>query len=288
MAGTIHPGTALGSVHLRVRDLARAVQFYTRGLGLVVLAEGPGSVLLGSGGRALLALEEAAGASRPGRTAGLYHLALLLPSRLQLARALDRLQRAHVPVSGFADHLVSEAIYLADPDGNGLELYIDRDRSQWPVMNGQVQMATDPLDAQRLLEEAHPVSAWTGIEPGTDIGHVHLQVSDLGGAEAFYCGLLGFQVTQRSYPGALFVSVGGYHHHVGLNTWASRGAPPPPAEAVGLEAFQVAIPEAAAFTRLKDRLAEVEQTIENPADKSFEILDPDGIQIEIMDTSVVE
>jgi catechol 2,3-dioxygenase len=159
------------------------------------------------------------------------------------------------PFQGAADHLVSEALYLTDPDGNGLELYVDRPRAAWPYRNGQLIMATDPLDLNALLAEADQDPApWTGVDPGVDVGHVHLHVSDLARAEAFYSGLLGMDVTQRGYPGALFLSAGGYHHHLGVNTWAGAGAPPPPPDAVGLISFALNLPGAPAWRALLDRL----------------------------------
>jgi catechol 2,3-dioxygenase len=288
---TLPASAHIGGVRLKVADLDRPLGFYVDLLGFQLDQRSETGVSLSStgAGDGLLHLTAIRNPlPKPPRSTGLYHIAIRLPDRPALANLLERLLESRYPLQGAADHLVSEAIYLSDPDGNGLELYIDRESSQWRVLNGQVQMGTDPLDAQGLLAEARPRTDWTGIEPGTDIGHVHLQVSDLSRAENFYCGLLGFQVTQRSYPGALFVSAGGYHHHIGLNIWASRGAPPPPAEAVGLDAFRIAIPDTAAFTQLKDRLAEAERNIENPANKSFEILDPDSIRIEIVDTSVAE
>jgi catechol 2,3-dioxygenase len=146
---------------------------------------------------------------------------------VELARVLLRLINNRYPLHGAADHLVSEAIYLSDPEGNGLELYSDRNPDDWPRQNGQIAMATDPLDFQDLLAQAKEnPDPWQHIHSGTDIGHVHLSVSDLHRSEGFYAGLLGLDITQRTYPGALFFSAGGYHHHVGTNIWESRTPPP--------------------------------------------------------------
>ncbi len=227
----------IGQVHLQVSDLARALAFYSSLLGFRQAGKAGGSVLLSATGRAPchIVLTEIPDARRkPARTTGLYHVALRYPSRLALARAFRRLVDYDWPFQGFADHLVSEALYLADPDGNGLELYVDRPRDQWQRRNGQLEMATDPLDVNALLAEADAdATPWTGVYPETDVGHVHLHVSDLTRAEAFYSDLLGLDVTQRGYPGALFLSAGGYHHHLGVNVWAGAGAPPPPLEAAG-------------------------------------------------------
>ena len=142
-------------------------------------------------------------------------------------------------MSGAADHLVSEALYLDDPDGLGIEIYRDRPRDTWRVANGELAMATDPLDLQSLFEEPGAETPWHGLEAPTIIGHVHLHVPHLDTAEAFYCGRVGFDPIVRRYPGALFVSAGGYHHHLGLNTWSGIGAPPPPENAAGLRSFTI-------------------------------------------------
>lgn len=188
-------------------------------------------------------------------TTGLYHFAILVPSRADLARSLRRLADTDTVMQGFADHGVSEALYLADPDGNGIEIYRDRPRAEWPMANGAVQMTADPLDLEDLLAAAPPASGqFHALADGTVIGHVHLHVGNLAEAEAFYVGVLGFDLIQRYGPSALFVSAGGYHHHVGLNTWAGVGAPPPPPGAIGLRHFVVRLPTAGARTRIVERI----------------------------------
>ncbi len=222
--------SVVGPVALRVASLARSTDFYRQVLGLRVHREGDASAALGAGGDDLLRLEEDPAAPRPRGTTGLYHFALLLPSRRALARQLWRLLQAGVRPQGVADHLVSEAIYLADPDGNGIELYRDRPRDEWVYDGGQIRMTTDPLDLDGLLAElGDPEERLQGIAPGTVMGHVHLRVSDVAAAEAFYRDVLGFDVTTRFGSSASFLSKGGYHHHIGLNTWESLGAPAPPA-----------------------------------------------------------
>jgi catechol 2,3-dioxygenase len=239
----------IGQVSLTVRDLERSLLFYRDVLGFRDVA-GPtdaGSkdpalrtALLGAGQRVLVELHENKDAvAKPRRSTGLYHFAILVPSRAALGRSLRRLVEKQYPLTGASDHLVSEALYLDDPDGLGIEIYRDRPRHEWPVRNGQLMMATDPLDLQSIIDEPGADTAWSGLEAGTVIGHVHLHVPHLDAAEAFYCGRIGFEPTVRGYPGALFVAAGGYHHHLGLNTWTGIGAPPPPEHAVGLRSFTI-------------------------------------------------
>jgi len=177
-----------------------------------------------------------------------------------------------VPFSGFADHAVSEALYLPDPDGNGIELYRDRPRSEWRIDGGQIAMATDPLDVQRLLDEAEGGDD-APLDPQTDLGHVHLHVSSLATAEAFWCGVVGFDAVMRDYPGALFVSAGGYHHHLGLNTWA--GSARPPADAVGLAYFTLVLPSEADRAALLARAEAAGVTVEDQAGRPL-LRDRDG------------
>jgi len=236
------PGDAhIGAVTLRVRNLVRSLHFYREVLGFRELARsGPSASLGTAAGRTLVTLEERPGASsRPRRSAGLFHVAVLVPSRAALGASLRRLIEREWPLSGVADHLVSEALYLDDPDGLGLEIYRDRPRDTWQRHGDEVVMATDPLDIEGLVQEPGADQPWNGLQPRTAIGHVHLQVPHLDAAERFYCEGVGLTPTLRRYPGALFVSAGGYHHHLGLNTWAGVGVPPPPADAVGLRQFTI-------------------------------------------------
>jgi len=234
---TLPADAHIGKVSLTVRDLQRSVAFYREVLGFVEL--GPGQ-LGPAGGRVLIELHERKDAiAKPRRSSGLFHFAILVPSRAALGRSLRRLTEKRWPMSGAADHLVSEALYLSDPDGLGIEIYRDRPRDTWRVIDGEMAMATDPLDLQSVYEEPGAEAAWNGLEAGTIMGHVHLHVPHLDTAEAFYCGGVGFDPIVRRYPGALFVSAGGYHHHLGLNTWVGVGAPPPPENAVGMRAFTI-------------------------------------------------
>lgn len=234
------PDAHIGQVSLTVRDLDRSALFYRDVLGFREAGRDGRTALLGDGGRVLIELHENTSAvPKPRRSTGLYHVAILVPSRAALGRSLRRLSEKRLPLTGASDHLVSEALYLDDPDGLGIEIYRDRPREEWQTRNGELAMATDPLDLQGVFDEPGAETPWQGIEPGTVIGHVHLHVPHLDTAERFYCGRIGFAPTVRSYPGALFVAAGGYHHHLGLNTWTGVGAPPPPEHAVGLRSFTI-------------------------------------------------
>jgi catechol 2,3-dioxygenase len=231
---------------MTVSDLAASRQFYEQAIGLRGTDRDDGTVeLAAQDDRPLVVLHGDSAAPRLNRRAtGLYHLAILLPTRLDLAFALARLAEARWPLDGASDHLVSEALYLSDPDGNGIEIYRDRPRDEWRYDNGALQMSTLPLDLGDVLGELTDADSPQPAAPaGTTIGHVHLQVADIAQAEAFYNGVLGFDVTVRGYPGALFVSAGGYHHHIGLNTWQSAGSGPPAPGSVGLRTYEVQLPD---------------------------------------------
>jgi catechol 2,3-dioxygenase len=241
----IDPDTTLGTVRLTVSDLDRSRAFYERVIGLRSEEREDGALALAVPGDApLIELRGDSAAPHLNRRApGLYHLAILVPTRRELGFALARLAVARWPLDGASDHLVSEALYLSDPDGNGIEIYRDRPRAEWPHAGGQLQMATMPLDLDDVLSEVRGAPELQEHAPaGTRIGHVHLQVGDLATAEAFYHGVLGFDVMVRGYPGALFVSAGGYHHHIGLNTWHSAGAKPAVPGSVGLRSFTIELP----------------------------------------------
>ena len=263
---SIDPRTDLGPVHIIVSDLRVSLPFYRDTLGFQPLDDLPNGATLEVGGKTpLVVLRELKGAQRkPARSTGLYHFAILLPSRADLARELRHLTESDYPPQGAADHLVSEALYLADPDGNGIEIYADRPRDQWPRTDSSIRMATDPLNVESLMSELWADgSAWSGMPERTRIGHVHLHVADLQRAVDFYHGVLGFDVVTRYGPQAAFLSAGGYHHHIGLNTWAGVGAPPPPAESVGLDFFTVYLPDRSDLDeearRIRDSGAEVEE-----------------------------
>jgi catechol 2,3-dioxygenase len=250
--------TRLGRVVLQVADLDRSLVWYQHVLGLRVLGQSPGRVVLGPQGddAAIVELRERRGA-RPVPTSGrlgLYHFAILLPDRAALGRFLAHL-RDLGERAGMSDHLVSEALYLTDPDGLGVEVYADRPRSSWRARDRQLVMATEPLDVADLLA-AGEEGAWTGAPSGTALGHVHLHVGDLERAADFYHRGLGFDQVVWSYPGALFLSAGGYHHHLGVNTWA-RGAAPAGEGDARLVEWEVLVPTAADAVSALDSLAGV-------------------------------
>jgi catechol 2,3-dioxygenase len=268
----IHPDTRVGAVRLRAADLDRVTDFYERAIGLGTPGRFGDLVALGAGESSMVELVGAPDAPpRPPRTTGLFHLAILVPDRAELARALRRVTDAGWRFSGASDHLVSEALYLADPEGNGIEIYRDRPREEWRRTDGQIEMATLPLDLESVLGELDGAETEPGpIADGTRIGHVHLNVADLDAAEAFYVEVLGFDVTVRGYPGALFVSTGGYHHHVGINTWAGEGAPAPPPASRGLDRFELLLPD-------DESLAAVERRLDAAGVES--VRDSDGLRL---------
>jgi catechol 2,3-dioxygenase len=256
-AGSIDGGTSMGAVRLMVADLDRLRDFYRDAIGLSELPPEDGTVRLGTDGEPIIELVgEPDAPPRTHGTSGLFHLAILVPSRQDLARALQRVAEAGWRLSGASDHLVSEALYLSDPEGNGIELYRDRPREAWPVRDGVLQMDTLPLDLDGVLGELRREDTSAPMAAGTRIGHVHLNVGDLTAAEAFYSGALGFDVTVRGYPGALFVSAGGYHHHLGLNTWVGEGVLPPPRGSRGLREFEIVLPSPQSLATEEDRLSE--------------------------------
>ena len=252
---SIHPGTNIGLVTLRVSDLERSRRFYEGILCFQPLELTPGKVVLGGQDKEpLLELIEVPGAPpQPRGATGLYHVAILYPTRPDLGRAMLRVARAGVQI-GQGDHLVSEALYISDPDGNGLEMYRDRPRSTWHWISGQVQMAADPVDIRGLAEEGtRDAEPWEVLPAGTRVGHIHLQVGDIPEAERFYHTILGFDIVAQ-LPSALFVSAGGYHHQIGMNTWQSLRGKPTPANHVGLQSYVIAIPTREGLQEVKERL----------------------------------
>lgn len=251
----LDPRTSIGAVHLTVADLDRSVRFYQTHLGCTLHERDDVTARLGAGGPDLVVLTESSSARRAHGVTGLYHFAILVPFRIELAQSLRRLVDMGTVMQGFADHGVSEALYLSDPDGNGIEVYRDRPREQWPRGGGQLRMGTAPLDVERLLSDLRGHrERWAGLSPAAVVGHVHLHVAQLDTSEQFYVNLIGFDVMERYGHAALFVSAGGYHHHIGLNTWAGVGAPFPPAGAIGLRHFVVRVPSRAALEKVRARL----------------------------------
>jgi catechol 2,3-dioxygenase len=262
---SIDPAARIGAVHLTTANLARSVAFYETRLGLSVAARDADTASLGAGRAPFLVLHERRSATGVSGTTGLYHFAILVVTRGDLARALRRLTATGTPLQGAADHGVSEALYLADPDGNGIEIYRDRPRDRWPFERGGLRMVTHRLDLEDVLRDTDSVGAgvpsnvrWAsgssvsgtgetdlghaGVAPDTTIGHVHLHVAHLSDTREFYERVLGFTLTQQFGRSALFFAAGTYHHHIGANTWAGEGAPPPPVGAIGLDFFEVTLP----------------------------------------------
>jgi catechol 2,3-dioxygenase len=267
------------AVSLKVADLDRAIGFYRDVLGFDLMQQmGDQAAFLSAGGyhhHIGLNTWESKGGSPPAPgTTGLFHLAIRYPTRAGLADALKRLVDNRVPISGASDHGVSEAIYLHDPDGNGIELYRDRPREEWPRAQGKLRMTSDPLDLGALLSAADQDSErLQPLADGTVVGHVHLHVPHLEPAREFYCDTLGFDLMQRLGASAMFVSAGGYHHHLGFNTWLGIGAPPPPSGALGLERFRIRLGSRAALDDVRARLAAARVPIESEAD-GLSVMDP--------------
>jgi catechol 2,3-dioxygenase len=243
----------VGAVELTVTDLDRSVAFYESAIGLRLHRREDGRAALGAGGEDLLVLVEDAGARPAGRQAGLYHFALLHPSRLELARAAHRLASTRTRISGASDHGISEAIYLPDPDGNGIELAADRGRERWGDLSDPTALGGPaPLDLAGLLELVAEEDPQPSVDPGTVVGHVHLHVGDIERGIAFYRDVIGFEV-MTLLDSAAFVAAGGYHHHLGFNVWRGHGVPAQPAGVVGLRHWTIVIPAADAAA-LRERV----------------------------------
>ena len=266
--------TRLGPVTLQVADLERSLAFYQGRLGLALLSRGAGQAALGAqGGTPLITLAERPGVRpvpRRGRL-GLYHVALLLPDRAALGRFLRHVAASGVHI-GMSDHLFSEALYLTDPDGLGLEVCADRPRDAWPREDGEIVGASLPLDVESVLAAAGDVP-YQGLPAGTVVGHVHVYVNSLTRAAQFYQRGLGFEPSTTSFPGALFVAAGGYHHHVGLNTWATGAALSADDDARLLE-WQLILPSAAEVAAATLRLAAAGFGVETLADGAARAVDP--------------
>jgi catechol 2,3-dioxygenase len=249
----LDPATTVGQVTLAVADLEMMAAYYQQVIGLRLLERTSQTIELGVGETPLVRLEARPGGKRYPTATGLFHLALLLPSRQDLGLWLKHFVTSqNRMIDGAGDHLVSEALYLSDPEGNGLEIYRDRPRDTWEYDNNGVKMATLAVDLPALVADAAD-TPFTGMPAGTTMGHVHLQVDDVTKALGFYRDILGFDL-MAAMPSAGFISAGGYHHHIGMNTWHSRGAAPPPAGSLGLVSYQVVLPTAAAREALLSHL----------------------------------
>ena len=277
-SGPIDPELSIDSVHLAVADLPRSIDFYERTLGLPLIAREQGEALLGPDAqRPALRLSEVSDpVPLPVRATGLFHVAWLHPTRDALAATIRRIAAARWPFTGASDHGVSEALYLNDPDGLGIEIYADRPRERWRrSADGSIAMVTLPLDVDDLLAQS-PQEPSEEIEPGSSVGHVHLKVSDVPRSEAFYRDALGFE-EQAQIPSAAFLSAGGYHHHLGLNSWQSAGAAPAPAHAPGLREVRFRLGRAG-LEGLESRIAAHAEGARpsHAEDGSVLVHDPDG------------
>lgn len=252
----LHSDTTIGAVTLKVQNLATMRDFYVRTVGLCVHEATTDEVVLGTETAVLLRLRWwANGRFTPPQATGLYHLALRVPSRADLGHWLRHYAQRGAPNwQGGSDHGVSDALYLSDPEGNGIEIYHDHPRSRWAVdTDGQIVALLHRLDLDALIQAA-PSTPWQRLPPGTDMGHIHLKVNDLAAAQTFYMDLLGFGLKTAYQNSALFIAAGDYHHHIGLNTWQSLGSSPLPADAYGLAEGTIQLPDAAALAQVQARL----------------------------------
>lgn len=270
--------TGLGPVTLAAADVGRLESYYRDALGLIRRHDGDGALALGTAEATLLRLVEARDGPRDPAAPGLFHLALLLPDRASLGAWLRHALDGGVALEGAADHAVSEAIYLRDPEGNGIEVYRDRPRASWRTEGGTIVMTTEPLDGDGVLEGA---ARWRGMPAGARVGHVHLQVGGLSRSLGFFAGTLGWPVTNASFPGARFLAAGGYHHHLGLNHWNVRPAARRVAGAPGLVRFDMVLPTIADVEALERRLAAAGSETRR-TDGALEIDDPDGTAVRLL------
>lgn len=275
------PNTFVGQVNLKVQKLERALTFYQEVIGFKVLERtGRKANLTADGKTILLSLEQPDNVVQmQGKTTGLYHFALLLPTRSDLANIVQHFVDIGLRF-GSSDHLVSEALYLSDPDGNGIEIYRDRDPSNWEWNIGEVRMAVDPLNFSDLLS-GRKQQEWNGLPADTVMGHIHLHVSDLRKTEQFYTKGLGFEVVNRYGNQALFISTGKYHHHIGLNTWNGVGAPQSPENSVGLKSFTLVCPNEAARDHVVSNLMNFGESFKEE-NNAFVVADPSGNRIHLL------
>lgn len=279
----LHEATRLGLVRLQISDLSRSLEYYEQLLGFRLLERSSHSATLGTpDGTPLVQLVARAGARpAPGQgRLGLYHFAILLPDRASLGRFITHLiQRGER--FGASEHLVSEALYLRDPDALGIEVYTDRPSSSWRREGGEIIMSTAPLDLESVVRDARG-ELWTGMPAGTRVGHVHLHVGDIATASEFYHVALGFDRTAWSYPGALFLAAGGYHHHLGVNTWAGANATSPGEDDAQLLEWTIIVPTVDQVQDAASRLAGTSHLVERDA-HGIRATDPWGTRFRIAD-----
>ncbi|MCP3740559.1 VOC family protein [Rossellomorea sp. BNER] len=275
------PYTFVSQVDLKVENLERSLSFYKQVIGFQILEQSERKATLTADGKTpLLSIEQPEDVKgKEPRTTGLYHFALLLPSRADLAKALQHFIKMNIRL-GASDHLVSEALYLDDPDGNGIEIYADRPSSTWSWKDGQVVMATEPLNAENLLTETNG-EQWNGLPQDTLMGHIHLHVSELEKTKEFYLEGLGFDLVTQYGSQALFISTGGYHHHIGLNTWNGIGAKSPSKNSAGMKWFSLVYPTEEARKNVVNQLKNIGAAIQED-NGEFNTEDPSGNRIRLL------
>src|SRR5918911_740691 len=278
---TLPAETRMGSVHLTVSDLERSLGYYRSVVGLDVLEQGEGRASLGADSTELLGLVEQPGAQPSDGYTGLFHFALLVPDRPALARWMAHAVRDRVPLTGLSDHYVSEAIYLRDPDRHGIEIYADRPRELWEGRVGE-RMTTEPLDVKDLLGEAD--GDFDGLPAGTTMGHVHLKVAAIPATVEFYRDVLGFDLIVERVPQAAFLSAGGYHHHLGANTWETAGAAPPPEGTAALRHATIVLPSVEDRDEVVRRVADAGQEPEETPE-GLTVRDPSANALVLTATS---
>lgn len=284
------PSTIIAHVDFKVSDLGKSLDFYRDLLGFQVVEQDENRTYLSVTGTYpyhIVLTEQPNAIRKPQRTSGLYHVAILMPDRHQLGRIFKRLIDANWRFQGFADHNVSEALYLSDPDGNGLEIYRDRPRSEWKYDGDQIYMSSDPIDADGILALAdNDTQPYDKIHPDTIIGHVHLHVSELAPAEDFYINTIGFDMMLKwQEAGAYFLAVGGYHHHLGMNIWAGQGVPRPPENAVGLKSYALWIEKSEDHQHFKSHIEKLSiqtEAVNYPHATGIALSDPSQNVVEVL------
>lgn len=276
--------THIQSIDLKVKNIEKSLHFYSYLLGLKENINKSNEVSLHSDLNKpylIKLVEEKSAKMISPKSPGLYHIAFRYPNRKELGKAFIRLFEHKYKFQGFSDHIVSEAIYLADPEGNGIELYADRPKSEWVYKNGQVEMDTIPLNLNVITKDVETGDQWKGIHPETDIGHIHLRVSNIFKAEKFYSNILGFNVSNSSYPGALFLAADGYHHHIGANIWQSRNSPPLSDGSLGIISFTINIPDKNYLAQIEKEASEEGLVISNLNAQGLVVKDFDNIKIHL-------
>ncbi|MBU6080762.1 VOC family protein [Allobacillus halotolerans] len=273
------PATFVEHVQLKVTDINRSIEFYQKILGFDILDKTSSTAnLTANGETAILTIEQPSGVTpKQGRTAGLYHFAILLPTKADLANFVVHISRNNIPI-GSSDHDVSEALYFNDPDGNGIEVYYDRDPAEWTWNGEMVHMTVDPLDFDELLKHASQNELWQGMPSDTVMGHLHLHVSEMQTAEEFYVKGLGFNVVNRFGAQALFLSTEDYHHHIAINTWNGVGAPSMPENGAGLKAFTVKYPSEDSRKEAVNRLEKIGTAVSQEGEYWVSV-DPSGNRV---------